>query len=219
MLPTMLAIFEAEYFLYHFAKVIKNRMVVIQMDELLQCLLHYLELYHQAYYSQLASMEAPNQTLQKGFIEDCLTYLQLKQSCQNSNPPSIKKRQLSVNVLMEFKVNLHQGKHVFLVDAQDFQSLMLQLLENPYELDFVEEAEQVVAFILDQYQDKQAYLNTVVAMAKEIDLSQEVAKFQVVFVMHSRMDLNQVVYSAQKDLKPVDWCFIRDSVLVFVEQS
>ena len=75
MLPTMLAIFEAEYFLYHFANVIKNRMVVIQMDELLQCLLHYLELYHQAYYSQLVSMEAPKQTLQKGFIEDCLTYL------------------------------------------------------------------------------------------------------------------------------------------------
>ena len=75
MLPTMLAIFEAEYFLYHFAKLIKNRMVVIQMHELLQYLLHYLELYHQAYYSQLASMEVPIQILQKGFIEDYLPYL------------------------------------------------------------------------------------------------------------------------------------------------
>ena len=75
MLLAKLVVFEVKYFLYHFAKVIKNRMVVIQMYELLQCLLHYLELYHQAYYSQLASMEVPIQILQKGFIEDYLPYL------------------------------------------------------------------------------------------------------------------------------------------------
>ena len=98
MLLAKLVVFEVKYFLYHFAKVIKNRMVVIQMGELLQCLLHYLELYHQAYYSQLASMEVPIQILQKGFIEDYLPYLQLMQSCQNSNPPSNKKTIISKRV-------------------------------------------------------------------------------------------------------------------------
>ena len=75
MLLAKLVIFEVKYFLYHFAKVIRNHRVIIQMGELLQCLLRYLELYHQAYYSQLASMEVPIRILQKGFIEDYLPYL------------------------------------------------------------------------------------------------------------------------------------------------
>ena len=76
MLLAKLVVFEAKCFLYHFAKVIKqDHLAIIHMVELLQFLLHYLELYHQAYYSQLASMEAPILILQKGFIEDYLPYL------------------------------------------------------------------------------------------------------------------------------------------------
>ena len=53
MLLAKLVVFEVKYFLYHFAKVIKqDHLVITHMAELLQCLLHYLELYHQAYYSQ-----------------------------------------------------------------------------------------------------------------------------------------------------------------------
>ena len=71
-----LVTFAVGYFLYHSVKVVRYRMVVIQMldkglIEMFQCLLHYLEQCHQAYCSLLASMEGPSQIHQMDFIEEC----------------------------------------------------------------------------------------------------------------------------------------------------